>query len=76
MVQHLEREIELNGLAATDSPPITGVQDLEPNLQQQKNLPNNRGMLRVRQPGTIATKLSQDQQGQTVPEKPKPNPNM
>ena len=36
MVQHLEREIELNGLATTDSPSITGVHNLEPNLQQQQ----------------------------------------
>ena len=36
MVQNLEREIELNGLATTDSPSITGVHNLEPNLQQQQ----------------------------------------
>ena len=36
MVQHLEREIERNGLATTDSPPITGVNNLELSLQQEK----------------------------------------
>ena len=39
MVQHLEREIELNGLAATDTPPITGVYNLELSPQQQKEKP-------------------------------------
>ena len=75
MVQHLERETELNGLAATDNLPITGVHNLELSLQQQqeKKPQNNRNMLRMWQPSTFATKLSQDQQGQTIPEKPKPN---
>ena len=36
MVQHLEKEIELNGLATTDSPSTTGVHNLEPSLQQHK----------------------------------------
>ena len=39
MVQRLEREIELNSLAATDSPPITGVNNLELSLQQQQEKP-------------------------------------
>ena len=36
MVQHLEREIELNGLATTDSSSTTGVNNLELSLQQQQ----------------------------------------
>ena len=39
MVQHLEREIELNGLATNDGPSITGVHNIEPSLQQQQNKP-------------------------------------
>ena len=39
MVQHLEREIELHGLAATNSPPITLVHNLELSLQQQQEKP-------------------------------------
>ena len=39
MVQHLEREIELNGLATNDSPSITGVHNIEPSSQQQQNNP-------------------------------------
>ena len=41
MVQHLEREIELNDLAMTDSPPFTGVNNLELSLQQQREKPKN-----------------------------------
>ena len=36
MVQHLEREIELNGLATTNSTSITGIHNIEPSLQQQQ----------------------------------------
>ena len=36
MVQHLEREIELNGLATNDSLSITGVHNIEPSSQQQQ----------------------------------------
>ena len=39
MVQHLEREIELNGLATNDSLSITGVHNIEPSSQQQQNIP-------------------------------------
>ena len=39
MVQHLEREIELNGLATNDSPSITGVHNIETSSQQQQNNP-------------------------------------
>ena len=39
MVHHLEREIELNGLATTDGPSITGVHNIETSLQQQQNKP-------------------------------------
>ena len=39
MVQHLEREIELKGLAATDSPSITRVHNFEPSLHQQQEKP-------------------------------------
>ena len=39
MVQHLEREIELNGLATNDSLSITGVHNIEPSSQQQQNNP-------------------------------------
>ena len=64
MVQHLEREIELNGLAATDRPPITGVNNLALSLPKttRETSQNNRNMLRVRQPRTFITKLSQNQQ--------------
>ena len=43
MVQHLEREIELNGLATTNSPSITVVHNLEPNLQPQEKPPKTTG---------------------------------
>ena len=36
MVQHLEKDMELNGLATTGSPFIKGLHNLEPNLQQQQ----------------------------------------
>ena len=39
MVQHLEREIELNGLATTVDTSITGIHKIEPSLQQQQNKP-------------------------------------
>ena len=39
MLQHLEREIELNGLATNDSLSITGVHNIEPSSQQQQNNP-------------------------------------
>ena len=41
MVQHLEREIERNGLATTHSTSITGIHNIEPSLkqQQQQNKP-------------------------------------
>ena len=39
MVQHLEREIELNRLATNDNLSITGVHNIEPSSQQQQNNP-------------------------------------
>ena len=43
MVQHLEREIEINGLATNDGPSITGVHNIEPSLQQQNIPPKTTG---------------------------------